>query len=386
MEKKTTIGVLGATGNTGRGAVEAILASPGFAVVPGGRNPDQLRAAYPHLASGIEPMYADAFDRESLRRFCGSCEVVVNCAGPSKLIADRVAEAAIGQGVHYVDVSGDEQLYRQLLARKREIEDKRLSVIVSAGAYPGLSEIFPAAAARTHLDEVDSLEMHFAGSGGFSLNAAYDIVCSIQEDASLGMTYCADGEARKLDRPVQRTCKLPPPAGERDAYPILHYEFLSAARAYGFRSAIFYNTYPDKSVLSKLVMIKALEQYKTEEQKRSSAKMLAEHYAGGAGGEPAAAEYTMLHMTAAGRRSGRPLRLVSHLLYQGDGSTLSGIVAGFAARLIVEADRKKTGCYLAAEGIEPLRMIDALGGLGERKIQIAHTMAETSAEVNDERG
>jgi hypothetical protein len=148
---------------------------------------------------------------------------------------------------------------------------------------------------------------------------------------------------------------------------------MSAARAYGFRSAIFYNTYPDQSALSKFVIIKALEQYKTEEQKWSSAKLLAEHFASG---EQAANDYTMLHMVAAGKRDGRPLQLVSHLLYRGDCSTLSGIVAGFTARLVMESDRRKTGCYWAAEGIDTVRMTDALSRLGEETVQITHTMSE----------
>ncbi|MNW12017.1 hypothetical protein D3C71_2096000 [compost metagenome] len=71
-----------------------------------------------------------------------------------------------------------------------ELTAKGLTFIVSAGIYPGLSELLPAYAAQAYFDEVERLELFFAGSGEFSLNAAYDIVCSIEEDSGYGMACC----------------------------------------------------------------------------------------------------------------------------------------------------------------------------------------------------
>lgn len=369
MEKKI-IGILGASGKVGGGAVETILASTDFPIVLGGRNLEKLRTQYRHAESRIDFMYADVYDSDSLHRFCEKCAIVVNCAGPSKQILGRVAAASIKHRAHYVDVSGDENLYKRLWNSRREIEEKKLSCMVSAGVYPGLSEIFPAYIAETCFDDVVSLELFFAGNGDFSFNAAYDIVCSIQEDTGLGMTYCNNGEICRMDRPCHRSYRLPSPAGERDTYPILHYEFLAAARIYRFQSALFYNTYEDKSILNKFVMIKALEQYKTEEQKQASARMLAEQF-----GAPKqeANEYTMFHLLAAGRKDGKPLRLSSTLLYNKDWNTLSGIVAANAARLIMEDEGRMPGCYFAVEGVSPVKMMNLLG---EWNVDLTHTFTE----------
>ncbi|GIQ70289.1 NAD-dependent epimerase/dehydratase family protein [Xylanibacillus composti] len=377
--KNRTIGILGASGQVGRGAVETMLGSAEFPIVLGGRNPEKLREQYRRAEPRAVFMHVDVYDSESLRRFTGSCDVVINCAGPSKQVLDRVASACLEHGVHYVDVSGDEHLYKRLRSANREIEEKRLTFLVSAGVYPGLSEMFPAYVAETGLDEVELLELFFAGNGGFSLNAAYDIVCSIQEDTGRGMMYGKNGEASKMDRPFPRSYPLPPPAGERNVYPVLHDEFLSIARSRRFREAMFYNTYPDNAILNKFMTIKALELYKTEEQKLASARMLVEQF--GAYKQPAQA-YSMFHLLAEGRKDGKPLRLGATLLYNNDWNTLSGMVAANAARLVLEDGGRAPGCKYAAEGVSPVNMMNVLG---EQDVHLAHSVMEARAGVNHER-
>lgn len=369
MDKKT-IGILGATGYVGRGAVRAMLAFTEYRILIGCRNEERVRHLFPKMEQKIGCLQVDVHNRDQLHRFCGKCDIVVNCAGPSKQIADTVAAACIEQGVHYVDVSGDEHLYEQLMKRKQEIEEKELSIVISAGVYPGLSEIFPAYVAETYFDDIDALELFFAGQGGFSLNAAYDIVCSIEEDTGLGMTYCKHGEAQKMDGPFHRNYSLPFPAGKRDTYPVLNREFQQMARQNKMKSAYFYNTYPNHSVLNQFVMIKALEQYKTEEQKRASAKALTEQFEAN---NKEANAFTMFHLIASGSKHGKPLKLVANLLSQNDWNTLSGILAAHAAKSIMEEDEKKSGCFFVAEAVQAAKLI---GELSERHIVIEHTFTE----------
>jgi saccharopine dehydrogenase-like NADP-dependent oxidoreductase len=245
------------------------------------------------------------------------------------------------------------------MKKNREIREKGLSFIISAGTYPGLSEIFPAYIAANYFDDVHRLELFFTGNGGFSLNAAYDIVCSIAEDNGAGMTYCENGRARKITGEFHKSAALPHPAGKRDAYPIINEEFRRIAERHGIKSAYFYNTYQNRSVLSKFVMIKALEQYKTEEEKKKSATILAEEYGIG---ESAPDDFTMFHMIAAGRKDGKPAQLASNMLYQNNWNALSGVVAANAARLLLEKDAIRSGCFFVAEGIDVTRMMNLLSG------------------------
>ncbi|TPG68182.1 NAD-dependent epimerase/dehydratase family protein [Brevibacillus laterosporus] len=369
MDKKR-IGILGATGAVGREAVQTILAFTNHHVVLGGRNPETLCKLFRGMEARADCLEVDVYNEAQLHRFCGSCDIVINCAGPSKKIVDTVASACIEYAVHYVDVSGDEHLYRQLLKRKLEIEEKGLLFIISAGVYPGLSEVFPAYTAENDLDEIDLLELFFAGQGDFSLNAAYDIVCSIEEDTGLGMTYCRQGEAKKIDGPFHRNYALPLPAGKRDTYPILTQEFSQMAKQKKIRSAYFYNSFQNNSVLNQFVMIKALQQYKTEEEKMASAKLLVEQFNAKKQGVE---DFTMFHLIATGNRSGKKMRLVSALLYPGDWNRLSGIIAGTVARLIAEENSKQSGCFFVAEGVSVTSLIDALR---DQTIDLTHSLTE----------
>jgi saccharopine dehydrogenase-like NADP-dependent oxidoreductase len=364
---KKTIGILGATGYVGREAVKTLLAFTDHNIMIGGRDQEKLRKNFPELKAKGECLQVDIYNRDQLYYFCSKCDIVINCAGPSKQIIDRVASAAIDQCVHYVDVAGDMNLYGQLLKRKQEIEEKKLLFIVSAGVYPGLSELFPAYVAETYFDEIDLLEVFFAGQGGFSMNAAYDIVCSIAEDTGLGMTYCQNGEAKKIEGTFHSSYALPCPAGKVDTYPILNREFKQIANQYKIKSAFFYNTYPNKSVLNKFVMIKALEQYKTEEQKRASAKILTEQY-----GEKKkeANDFTMFHLITTGKKNGEDLQIVSNLLYKNDWNTLSGIVAANVARLIARGNQQRSGCFFVAEGVNTANLMSVLS---EWNIGLKHT-------------
>lgn len=323
----------------------------------GGRDTDKLRGQYGELAKSAHLIKVDIFDDEALLAFCGECDVVINCAGPAKRIQDRVALAALRQKAHYVDAAGDERLYRQLMEHLPELEAKRLSFIVSAGIYPGLSEVLPAYVSQTYFNEVEQLELFFAGAGDFSVSAAYDIVCSIEEGTGMGMAYCLNGEASKISGPFRQTYTFPLPAGKRDAYPVLNLEFLEMARRNRLRSAWFYNTYPDRAMLAKFMTIKALQQYKTEEQKMTSARMLSEHYAASGSSGRSYAQYQLL---AKGTKDGRKLELSSQLLYSGDWNRLSGIVAASTAQLVLEDGGAEPGCFFASQGVNPGRMIEAL--------------------------
>ncbi|MEK4063316.1 MULTISPECIES: saccharopine dehydrogenase family protein [unclassified Paenibacillus] len=352
-----TIGLLGASGKVGQGAAELLLGASGCRLVLGGRDTDKLRGQYGELAKSAHLIKVDIFDDEALLAFCGECDVVINCAGPAKRIQDRVALAALRQKAHYVDAAGDERLYRQLMEHLPELEAKRLSFIVSAGIYPGLSEVLPAYVSQTYFNEVEQLELFFAGAGDFSVSAAYDIVCSIEEGTGMGMAYCLNGEASKISGPFRQTYTFPLPAGKRDAYPVLNLEFLEMARRNRLRSAWFYNTYPDRAMLAKFMTIKALQQYKTEEQKMTSARMLSEHYAASGSSGRSYAQYQLL---AKGTKDGRKLELSSQLLYSGDWNRLSGIVAASTAQLVLEDGGAEPGCFFASQGVNPGRMIEAL--------------------------
>jgi len=352
-----TIGILGASGNVGLAAVETVAAFTEHNLILGGRDLDKLRAIAQRSGIRGDCARVDVHDADQLHAFCGRCDIVINCAGPSKQLSVAAASASIAQHAHYVDVSGDEHLYNRLRAGKGEIEDKKLLVIISAGVYPGLSELFPAYAADRYFDNIDVLETFFAGRGELSLNAAYDIVCSIEEDNGKGMAYCKNGEVQRIEGGFPSRYEMPQPAGERIAYPILTSEFKEMAARYKIRSGYFFNTYQDKSVVDQFIMIKASEHYKTEAQKRASANTLVEQFSAETRDKD---DFTMFHLVASGTKDGRKKQIELDLLYENNWNRLSGKIAANVAGLIIEDYRKQCGCFFVSQGINPAPLIECL--------------------------
>lgn len=108
-----TIGLLGATGYTGR-LVAAELARRGLPARLGGRDPDRL-AAFDPAGSGdggsgdgpAELVLVDVTDPPSLRAFLSGLDAVISCVGPFVRYGDPVVDAAVAAGVPYVDSTGE---------------------------------------------------------------------------------------------------------------------------------------------------------------------------------------------------------------------------------------------------------------------------------------
>jgi short subunit dehydrogenase-like uncharacterized protein len=95
-----TIAVYGATGYTGR-LVVAELRRRGLAAVLVGRDEARLKTV-----DSDSPIRVAGLD-EATEAFKG-CAAVINCAGPFVRWGAPVVAAAIAAGIHYVDVSGEQ--------------------------------------------------------------------------------------------------------------------------------------------------------------------------------------------------------------------------------------------------------------------------------------
>lgn len=136
------IGVIGASGVVGRAAVGALRGLGLTSLRLGSRRPEMIaEIAAADLSGQTEVIRVDADDPLSAERFCDRCDVVLNCAGPSYLILDRIASAALAVGADYVDVAGDESIYAQLATV--DLVRVGRTVVLSAGMLPGLSGVIP---------------------------------------------------------------------------------------------------------------------------------------------------------------------------------------------------------------------------------------------------
>src|SRR4051794_728533 len=98
------IALLGATGFTGR-LVAAELARRGVDHRRGARDPEKLGALAPGPTG--EPFVVDAGERARLDAFLDGAEAVINTVGPFSRLGMPVVEAAVENGVAYVDSTGE---------------------------------------------------------------------------------------------------------------------------------------------------------------------------------------------------------------------------------------------------------------------------------------
>ena len=104
MPEVRRIGVLGATGYTGR-LVADELAARGLPHRLGARNPERL-GAMKH-GGEAEPFVVDTNDSSRLAAFCDGVDAVISTVGPFVDLGMPVVEAAVDAGLPYVDSTGE---------------------------------------------------------------------------------------------------------------------------------------------------------------------------------------------------------------------------------------------------------------------------------------
>ena len=354
MNVVPVIGIIGSAGVVGKVAVNTILKNTNAHVLLGGRNIDKITIAFPDLLERGDFFGVDINKTKQLDEFCSKCNIVVNCAGPAKKILDKVAFAALKAGAHYIDVAGDAFLYEMIKKNDLEIKEKKLSFIISAGLYPGFSEVFPSFIAKNFFDVIEKLEVFFACNGDLSFNAAYDFVCSIEEDYSKGMTFAKEGKSEKVKNTIFKKVNLPIINRDFNIYPVLTKDFESISRRFNIKEAYFYNTYENRSSLNSLIQIKMAEQYKTEAQKKKSAELMLKH------NDPNKEKFTIFHIKAKGINNRAPAEKISTMYFNDDGNFVTGIVAGNAAKIIAEEKPVKHGCHYLYDAVDANLLMDFL--------------------------
>ena len=168
------IGVVGASGAVGRHAAHALRSLSDGRLVLGARRTDPLRVLADELGGRVEAVPVDVDSTESLEAFCHRCDAVLNCAGPSYRILDRVAVAALAAGADYVDVTGDTPVHDRL-AGSSSVGEHR--VLLSAGVLPGLSALLPRWFAHRH--GLREMTVHAGGLERCTGAAAADLLLSL---------------------------------------------------------------------------------------------------------------------------------------------------------------------------------------------------------------
>jgi Saccharopine dehydrogenase NADP binding domain len=137
--------VYGAYGHTGRFVVSE-LRKRGLRPVLSGRSAAKLSAlgeAHPTLDTRV----ATLDDSSSLSAALSGSAAVINCAGPFIDTAAPIIEAAIGAGIHYLDVTAEQPVVRAAFKRfAGAAQDASIVIAPAAAFYGGLADLLATAA------------------------------------------------------------------------------------------------------------------------------------------------------------------------------------------------------------------------------------------------
>jgi len=159
-----TIAVVGALGTTGR-AVAAHLAQHDSRVVLIGRRLDALAGLAPQFTDATARA-VDVTDHRDLVAALDGVGVVVSCVGPYSELGWQVAQATLGAGAHYVDVSGEPECVLRLL---NEIDvparSQSLMFVPACGASAVLGDVAARYAVAAAAGPVRSVDVVYRVAG-----------------------------------------------------------------------------------------------------------------------------------------------------------------------------------------------------------------------------
>lgn len=342
------IGVVGASGAVGRHAAHALRSLGHGRLVLGARRTGPLTALADALGGPVEAVPVDVDSAESLEAFCHRCDVVLNCAGPSYRILDRVAVAALAAGADYVDVTGDSPVHVRL-AGSPSAEEHR--VLLSAGVLPGLSALLPRWFARGH--GLREMTVHVGGLERCTGAAAEDLLLSLPgasvSVAAFGHPLAAwrDGAVVEGALRAREGAQAPHFPGTVFVQPFLTGEAQRLADSLGLHRLDWYNVHPGertRSVLTSAVGRADSGPEPAERLRRAADLDLV-------GNTP---YYQMVYSLADG--SGAPHTLLARFT---DSYRMTGRV-GAAATAAVARGETPPGVHHAADVLDPDTTVAAL--------------------------
>lgn len=249
--KPARVGVIGAYGVVGRSAVRVLRDSGIGPLRLGGRHVDFARTLLEESPDdGDEARPIDVYDPEQLAAFCADCRVVVNCAGPSFQILERVAVAALAAGADYVDPGGDAVVARRLTDVDWTREGR--TALLTAGMMPGLSGLLPRWLARDGFDRTSRLTAYVGGLGRLTRVGAADYLLSL--GSGIGQPLAAWRNGGRVLRALQPLTDVALPffPTGATAYPFLTPETERLALALGLADVSWYTVFEGDHMRSTL--------------------------------------------------------------------------------------------------------------------------------------
>jgi short subunit dehydrogenase-like uncharacterized protein len=201
--------IYGANGYTGE-LVARLAVARGEHPVLAGRNAAAIGALATELR--LDAKIVDLANTAALHEALAEVDAVAHCAGPFVRTARPMVDACLATRTHYVDVTGEPEVFEAVLARDDEAAAAGVTLL-TGGGFDVVPTDCLAALLAAELPDATALEIAFRAGGGLSRGTALT-----------GLSMAAGGALRRVDGKLVRG-----PLGE----PAREVEFPSGTRTVG---------------------------------------------------------------------------------------------------------------------------------------------------------
>lgn len=154
--------IYGAYGYTGRLIVDEFI-SKGIKPTIAGRNEEKL-TAYANK-KGLEFQTLEVDQREKVLGWLKDADVLIHCGGPFIHTAEKMVEACIATDTHYLDITGEYQVFDLVQGFSDVAKDKRIMLMPGAGFDVVPSDCL-ASFLKSQIPNATDLQLAFVSKGG----------------------------------------------------------------------------------------------------------------------------------------------------------------------------------------------------------------------------
>lgn len=190
--------IYGATGYTGK-LIARVAHGRGLKPILAGRNAEKLKAVADPL--GLEWRAFTLTNPGRVDAGLRDIAVVLCIAGPFSATSRPMADACMRQGVHYLDITGEVDVFEALAARDAEAKQAGVMLLPGVG-FDVVPSDCVAAHLKRRLPDAVELKIYLSGSANVSRGTAKTMI----EGISAGTRVRRDGRLVTLDRASTGSC------------------------------------------------------------------------------------------------------------------------------------------------------------------------------------
>ncbi|MGW6427427.1 saccharopine dehydrogenase family protein [Nocardia sp. NPDC055053] len=227
--------IYGANGYTG-GLIAAAAVAAGHAPVLAGRASEAVTRVADRL--GVSSRVVALTDDDALDAALADVSVVAHCAGPFSATSAPMVEACLRTGTHYVDITGEVDVFEAIYARHDEAVAAQVALVPGVG-FDVVPTEHLAVRLAAQLPEATDLDIALISRGGFSAGT----LLTALEAVGLGGRVRSGGELVAVPM-SHRSVRVPTTRGTVVAHSVALGDISAAYRSTGIPNITDFTVVP----------------------------------------------------------------------------------------------------------------------------------------------